>query len=175
MARQSSIESMSTPHALDREQSDRAYLDDSEAWTPTPFTAAPPPREGCEQRWVRIRMAGEIDVSNYLRQSQRGWKPRPADSIPAEYCVLKQRMDERFGEKGDVIGNQDSVLMERPIALGNRIRAYYSGQNNRLRASIAEFVGGRMPRTHGADGGRVDEFKLDVDYGAGRIPRIAPD
>lgn len=162
---------------LTREQTSHAAMEMenpySGDWAPAPFGSAPPPRDGYEQRWVRVRLGGNDDAQNFLKRTQQGWVPRPFDSVPQGFSVLKQTLDARFGDHGNVISNQDSVLMERPIAMGNKVRAYLSGQNQRLRASIADFVGSQMPRQHGTRGGSVDELDITSTTGNGRVPRIA--
>lgn len=163
---------------LTREQTARVAMEDmgpDDEWAPLPFTTAPPPRPGFEQRWVRIRLVDDYDVKNYLRQYQRGWRIRAADTLPGGYEALKRRLDAQFGDQGDVIGNQDCILMERTIALGNKVRAYYVRQNQRLHSQIDDFVGAAMPRTHGARGGMVDELSIQAKVGNGRVPPIAPD
>ncbi len=163
---------------LSREQETRAAVEDigpDGGWAPTPFTASPPAREGMEQRWIRVRLGGQIDIQNYLRQQQRGWRPRPADTLPSGYMLLKQNLEAQFGEQGSIIGNQDSILMERPLSLGNKVRAYYAKQTQRLKMQISEFIGDNMPRKHGTRGGSVAELEMNATVGDGRRPPIASD
>lgn len=161
---------------LTREQTSRATAEmeapDAGDWEPTPFTAAPPPRDGMEQRWVRCRIGGTEDVQNVLKRQQQGWTPRPADTLPPGFAGMGQKFD-KLPDLGNIIGNQDCVLMERPEELGRKVKAYYARQTGRLRESIADFVGDRLPRQHGTSGGTVDE--LDLQVTTGRRPQIAPD
>lgn len=158
-----------TPSAKDaddrmgREQTSRAAQEleqDWNDWEPQPFTSAPPPLEGFEQRWVRVRLAGGEDVQNFLKRAKQGWKPRPASTLPKAYEGLKQTLTEKFGDQGDVIGNQDAILMHRPIRIGERVRAQLRDQTHRLTASIRDFVRGNLPRQHGTDGGSVEELNV---------------
>lgn len=164
---------------LGREQTTRSAQEleqDWNTWEPQPFTSAPPPLEGFEQRWVRVRMGGQDDVQNYLKRMKQGWKPRPANTLPLAYANLKARLDkEKWGDQGDIIGNQDCVLMHRPVRIGDRIRANLREQNSRLTASIRDFVQGNLPVQPGTRGGMVEELNVTTTTGNGRQPRFARD
>ncbi len=156
---------------LTREQTSHATVDMeqwADDWAPEPFTSAPPPREGMEQRWARCRLGPHDDIKNILKKRQAGWVPRPADTIPPAY----QAMVTRFGDQGNVIGNHDSILMERPIFIGERMRAFIRKKGERLHASIAANVQESMPRQHGSKGGSVEEFEMSVTGSPPRRPRV---
>lgn len=140
-------------------------------WEPQSPTAAPEPLPGFEQRWVRCRITGNEDVGNYLKRIKQGWLPRPVDTLPASNSMLKVRLDEKFGAKGDVIGSHDCVLMHRPIRIGDRVRAELNERNRRLRASVEQLMG-TMPAEHGTAGGSIEE--LSVQRGTREV-RIADD
>lgn len=77
-----------------------------------------PAREGMEQRWVRVKAGGEMDVKNLVAKEQRGWRPRSAQTASKAYQNL------RIAE-GDFAGNigfHDVVLFERPIEIGEKVR-----------------------------------------------------
>lgn len=164
---------------LGREQTSRSAQEidqDWSDWEPQPFTSAPPPLEGFEQRWVRVRMGGQDDVQNYLRRMKQGWKPRPAHTLPQAYANLKAKLNqEKWGDQGDVIGNQDCILMHRPVRIGDRVRENLREQNARLSASIRDFVRGNLPAQHGTRGGAVEELNVTTTTGNGRQPRFAGD
>lgn len=139
-------------------------------WTPPQFTAAPPPREGMEQRWMRVRAAGVEDVQNVLRRRQAGWTPRPAETIPDSYKF----MIVRHGDMGNILATQDAVLVERPLNMGARFREYNTRQASRLSESIRQFVGDNMPRRRGTTGGKVEELNITAEVGK-RRQRFADD
>jgi hypothetical protein len=145
--------------------------DESADWTPPAFTSAPPPRDGMEQRWVRCRTLGQEDHQNVLKRQQQGWTARESDSLPPGFSFLARR----FGDMGSVIQNQDSILMERPISVGDRMRQYVARQTGRLSDSIRQYVGNQMPRQHGTAGGAVETLDITSTTGNGRVPRIAGD
>lgn len=140
-----------------------------EDWTPPQFTAAPPARDGMEQRWVRVRLQGADDVSNLMKRQQQGWTPRQVETLPKSHSFLTTR----FGDLGSVVGNQDSVLMERPVTLGDRYRAYDRKKTRRLESAIGQFVDEHLPRQHGTKGGAVVE--MNVTQSVGGRNRIADD
>lgn len=89
-----------------------------------------PARPGFVQRWVRTHLNGREDASNIMRQQNRGWRPRKADSIP------KGVFAPTFKLRGsDVIGMEGIVLMERPIAQHER-----HAEHNREMARRQEFA-----------------------------------
>jgi hypothetical protein len=107
-------------------------------------------------------------VANVLRRRQQGWTPRAAETVPKEFSMLVRR----FGDFGDVIQNQDSILMERPSQYGERMRAHIAAKIQRLDAAVRGFIDERMPRQHGTHGGSVDEINVQTTVGSGRIPKI---
>ena len=151
---------------LGREQTSRSAQElerewDGNDWVNQQFTSAPPPLEGFEQRWVRVRASGQDDIQNYLKRMKQGWKPRPADTLPKAYESLRQRLKKDvYGDQGDVIGNQDCVLMHRPVRVGDLVRAKLREQTTRLSASIRDFVRGNLPRQPGTVGGSVEELNI---------------
>ena len=78
-----------------------------------------PARPGFVQRWVRTHLNGREDASNIMRQQNRGWRPRSADSIPKG--VFAPTFDLRGST---VIGMEGIVLMERPLALHEKHAAH---------------------------------------------------
>lgn len=156
---------------LTREQTSHAAVDMeqwADDWSPEPYTSAPPPREGMEQRWARCRLGPHDDIKNILKKRQAGWVPRPADTVPPAFLSMVTR----FGDQGNVIGNHDSILMERPIFIGERMRAFINKKSDRLHASIAANIQESMPRQHGSKGGSVDEFEMSVTGSPPRRPRL---
>jgi len=104
----------STHEAQDVEFDDSFLFEDS---GPLPDI---PARPGYAQRWGRVKIRNEQDGRNLMRLQQRGWKPRPADSVPAAF----QGFTVRNASLGGVIGTDDLVLMERPQKLQERVIAH---------------------------------------------------
>ena len=78
-----------------------------------------PPRDGYVQRWVRTKVGNESDQSNVYRNTNMGWKPRPADSVPKGTMVPTVEFN------GDnIIGVHDTILMERPARLDEKHKEY---------------------------------------------------
>lgn len=71
-----------------------------------------PARPGYVQRWVRTDIKGETDRANVFKKMNRGWKPRPLDTVPKAQRIL--RMD---FEGDEVIGIHGMVLMEIPESI----------------------------------------------------------
>lgn len=161
------------PDRMTREQTTRSALEaesPSYDWEPAAFTAAPPPRPDMEQRWVRCRLGAGEDIANLLKRRQQGWTPRPVDSVSKNFQFLAHRL----GDFGNVIQNQDSVLMERPIAIGDKMRAHVQEKTQRYAATVRNMVENNSPRAKGTLGGQVDELSVQSTVGHGRIP-IIPD
>lgn len=155
---------------LTREQTTRAALEVDEIdedWRPAPYTTSPPAREGMEQRWVRCRITNVDDIQNIFKRRTRGWEPRSASTVPKGFIVMLTK----FGDFGDVISNQDSILMERPIAEGQKYRRSTENYTRKLYESIRENIEDRMPRKRGTRGGNIDEFDVKYSRG-GRRPMI---
>jgi hypothetical protein len=171
MVSQSSV--AATDDRLTREQTSRAAaeIEAWPEWTPAQNTTAPPARDAFEQKWVRCRVVNADDEPNIIRNMQQGWRPRQVDTVPPAFKPFVRR----FGDFGEVIRNQDCILMERPKAMGDKVRAHVAGRNQRLRQSVQEYMGQRMPRQHGSNGGTVEEFEARATVGAGRPARFGGD
>lgn len=87
-------------------------------WVRGQSLAAPPARKGFVQRWVRVGMLGVDDPTNVARKMREGWKPRPPDTIPADF----QLPTISHGEWSGCIGVEGSVLMEMPESLAKKRR-----------------------------------------------------
>lgn len=91
-----------------------------------------PPREGYVQRWVRTSVKGDEDQSNVFKKINKGWRPRPKDSVPKGQFVMSVDF-----EGVNVIGIKGMILMERPIALHERQRRSID-EANRLQMSAVK-------------------------------------
>ena len=143
--------------------------DEDSQWTNPMMTAAPPARPGYEQRWVRLSVMGVDDVSNVVRKQNEKWSPRRADSVPMGYFVATIP-HERYG---NIIHNGDMMLMERPIEIGNKQRAFYKKMTRHLTQSVEGYLAQAAPGGKGFGAAGVSEFSRKVSKG--KAPRIQDD
>jgi hypothetical protein len=93
-------------------------------------------RPGFAQRWVRVATKEGADGQNIARMAQRGWKPRPADTVPKAlqfYTVQKEGL-------GGVVGTHDCVLMERR----EEVEARSAAMNKERRRELERAVKGNL-------------------------------
>ena len=63
--------------------------------------------------------------------------------------------------------------MEQPKAMGDKVRAHVAGRNQRLRQSVQEYMGQRMPRQHGSMAAPWKNSKHALPLGLGVLPALA--
>jgi hypothetical protein len=82
--------------------------------------AAPPPRPGMVQRWVRTETRGAADpTNNYTMRLREGYQPRPGSSCPPEYRHLRGVHDGI-----DMIRLGSMILCEKPEGMAVAKRKY---------------------------------------------------
>ncbi len=93
---------------------------DDDAWKSPMNLQAPPPRPGYTQRWVRVAVQSEADVSNMARSFRQGFRPRRIDTVEdrSAYSSISH------GEHAGVIGVHGMILCERPVTVDKRHREY---------------------------------------------------
>jgi len=101
-------------------------------WERPTSLAAPKPRAGMVQRWIRVAMGGTDDHTNYSRKSREGWRPRPADTVPDSFHV--PRMD--HGKFSGSIVVEGMVLMEMPAARNAQRTKYFSDRTKIVTQAI---------------------------------------
>ena len=143
-------------------RNDTVHPQHNDKWSPALTLEAPEPRAGFAQRWVRILEDGKPDWKNIMRRKREGWKPRPADSAP-DYQTTK------FGDD-QVIGNEENVLMERPIEMHEEQVNYVRGQSRRQ----MEAVHSNVYRDTGRGGGGFGPVRYDEDKTGVTTGRPAP-
>jgi hypothetical protein len=84
--------------------------DEDRPWVAPTHLAAPPVRPGYGQRWIRVAIRNEADVTNLSNSLRAGWVPRRADSAPADFPVPSIKHGEFVG----AIGIHGMVLCEIP-------------------------------------------------------------
>ena len=109
-----------------REAEARVYEDvhdeEDAPWIRGASLAAPPPRKGMDQRWIRFAIRGNSDATNWSRKMREGWKPRAADTVPASFAM--PTID--HGQFKGLIGVEGSVLCERPMSMSKRREKHFA-------------------------------------------------
>ncbi len=93
---------------------------------------APPPRAGMRQRWIRVSTRGVDDPTNVARKMREGWKPRPVESVPANFHLPTISN----GEWAGCIGIEGSVLMEMPEKMAKKREAFYKQKTETITTGI---------------------------------------
>ena len=126
-----------------------------------------PPREGYDQRWVRIKIGSEDDSKNVFRMANMGWQPRKADT------VKKASMVPTVNFNGDnIIGVYDTILMERPDAIGKKQRTYEDDLSNRQIDAAKHDVYSVHDKNSGLT---KPEYNSQSKVSRGRIAPVAAD
>jgi len=102
-------------------------------WIDPSTLDAPPPRPGYVQKWGQIGVLDEAKMK--VRKNVReGWRPRPADTVPAEFAYGTMS-DSRFAG-AIVVG--DLCLMEMPEKISAQKRKHRDSLRQRQLSSIGE-------------------------------------
>lgn len=138
-------------------------------WKPADTLAAPPPRAGYEQRWIRIRLGEKDDPRNFQKKFREGWKPVSLKNVPVDF----EPPTMAFGRFGDVIAVSDLVLCERPQEIGLSRKAFFARKHARQLAAADRRHVDRVQRDgHRIAGGAKADLKTTV--GRGSRNRQAP-
>lgn len=105
---------------------DRDSIGDS--WEKPTDLDAPDPRAGYTQRWIRVRLLNEEDAKNSIKMFRQGWLPRRMETVPEGYLPPTIK----HAKLGDVIGVDDLILCEMPIAKAEQRNAYYRARVTRM-------------------------------------------
>ena len=132
-------------------------------WVPPTSLQAPKERDGFTQRWVRVSERGVDDVANWARKTREGWRPRPADSVPAGFEVPTIS----HGKFAGCIGVEGMVLCEMPKKMADRRRKAINDKTalvtNTLEAELQAQSDSRMPITQQRSSKVVREVKVQED------------
>lgn len=114
------------------------------------FTDALPPLEGNVQMLVRSSIQGQTDHRNLLAHFRQGWEPRRRETVPDGYFpdTVRLAVDRDYG---DVVGDHDRILMERPRWMHEREQAAMMAHTERLTSLVERsMVEGRRELGRGA-------------------------
>lgn len=101
-------------------------------WVQGGSLEAPKARPGYTQRWIRVASKGKDDAINISKKFREGWKPRPADTVPAHYQTAKIE----HGRYAGFIGVEGMVLCELPIARAKARKQYIRDQTDKKTKAI---------------------------------------
>lgn len=130
-----------TERLNDTPAQEAAAATDSEAtpeeevqWSRGSDLAAPPPRPGYVQCWIRTMLGGEADAMNIARSMSpgEGWKPRLASTVSQGIHAPTLQ----HGSYGEVIGVAGMILCERPKRMQEQKDAYDAAVLRQQRDSI---------------------------------------
>jgi len=103
-------------------------------WVRPSSLAAPDPRPGFVQRWIRVSMKGEEDPRNVNMRTREGWSPRPISSVPDDFFFMASKTH----EKGGHFVVDDLMLCEMPRETYEQRAAYYRNMADRQMNSVEE-------------------------------------
>lgn len=140
--------------------------DEDRPWTPPANLEAPPARPGYVQRWVRVSIRAEDDVTNVSQSFQEGWQPRRADTVPAKFTAPTIS----HGKYAGVVGVHGLILCEMPVKRNAERNAYYRNlatqQTQGVAHDLEKISHPEMPITQ--------KRESEVKFGK-RTPNVAPD
>lgn len=165
------------PAHVSREQGSRASTTgvDMSPWEgfqpqfDTTHLKAPIPRPGMDQRWIRLSTFGTEDVTNSQRQWQKGWRPRPADTIPVSFMPPTIQ----HGKATGTLIVEGMILCERPSAISQKFRDHNRRRIDEVTMAISAELRGAAPNNpaygpiqHAHRTQFVREVKAAADEGA---------
>ena len=107
------------------------HLNEATEWIRPSDLDAPEPRPGYVNRYIRVRAGPEEDDRNFAKAIREGWRPVQADTVPGQSLPTIHR-----GGYGNVIGVEDLILCEMPVAVHAQRAAHYAEQQGKQDAAI---------------------------------------
>lgn len=131
-----------------------------------------PPRPGYTQRWIAVRNSQGPNTRRLMRAYQRGWRPRPPDSVGKAYQMLTVEHE----GLGGVISTGNMALFERSEAITQKARAIVRERTRALERAIGHnlFAEHERLRRDGDTGFVPRRPELESRVERGQM-RIAPD
>lgn len=103
-----------------------------ETWMRPTALAAPPPRPGFVNRWVRFRAGSDEDKDNLDKFTSQGWRPIPKSKLRKDHSLTATIE----GSYGQFIVKRGLILMELPENLWEQRRKFYAQKQRRMTESI---------------------------------------
>jgi hypothetical protein len=103
-----------------------------ETWVRPTALAAPPPRAGYVNRWVRFRAGSDEDKDNLDKFTSQGWRPIPKSKLRKDHSLTATIE----GSYGQFIVKRGLILMELPEHLWQQRRKFYAQKKRRMTESI---------------------------------------
>lgn len=130
-----------------------------------------PPRELpdgtlAEQKWVRTRLGGQVDVENIQKHYEQKWRPRPASTLQGYLATAVPGFDT------PVIGLSGHVLFERHAKLG---AVTEQRANERRREQIASVKQTLMSKRYTQGGRNYGSVGVDEISSSLRRPAVQTD
>ena len=131
--------------------------------------AAPPPRTGMVQRWIRtLKTSGERDMKNLNSQTRKGWRSRKWETVDKSY--IESVMGQDFAADGN-IEIEGMVLMERPVEIHQRYQDYVNAERQRQALSVEQTLFNEYTPNRGIGRPRTNVTQRVVMGNANRAPR----
>jgi hypothetical protein len=111
------------------------------------------------------------DARNLARAAQRGWKPRPPETVPKAYQWLTVKSE----GMGGVIGTHDCILMERHEAIQKKAEAIQKQRRRDLETAVKSNLFREHHNIGGASVGMTPNFESSASVERGRPVRVADD
>lgn len=121
-----------TTRTQESREANPAREQENTPWVQGGSLEAPKARPGYTQRWIRVSSKGKDDAINISKKFREGWKPRPADTVPAHYQTAKIE----HGRYAGFIGVEGMVLCELPIARAKARKQYIRDQTDKKTKAI---------------------------------------
>lgn len=102
------------------------------AWTRSSQLAAPTPRSGMKQKWVRFKAGREEDTDNLDRYLEEGWSPRKAESVRKGHELTSNSQ----GKYAQYIVKRGLILMEIPEHMAAQRNRAYQRKADRMTEGI---------------------------------------
>ncbi len=110
------------------------HAEENKPWVRPTSLEAPPARPGFTQRWIRVGSMGRDDPTNTARKFREGWKPRPAESVPAGFHMPTIS----HGNWAGCIGVEGMLLCEMPDKMAQKRRQHYKDKTDMVTGAIEE-------------------------------------
>lgn len=108
-------------------------------WEHAASLAAPEPRPGFAQRWIRVASRGVDDATNTARKFREGWRPRLAETVPGGF----QLPTISHGHWAGCIGVEGMILCEMPLKLSRTKAEAIKARNDLINKTLESDLQGK--------------------------------